>query len=295
VNDSLPKTCQGIRGHLNAYLSGEVSPSVRDEVSSHLSVCESCSGEFESRLKLKESLKTAVGRSPVPPFLEARVRESLRVKKGNRRPLWIWVPAFGVAAALAFAVWTGWLGMRNNHPWEMARVDQERFIDTLYGQVGEVMRVGLGDHVHCTYFRKFPKNLPSAEELVTKIGPQYAALLPVVRQYAPAGDHVLMAHQCVFRDRSFIHIALDDHGKLVSLVITRKQPGESFGGGPAGLVGDSAGAKIYQAKAERFAVAGFEAGDYLAFVVSDHNEQENSQLAANLASPVRSILAEVQG
>jgi hypothetical protein len=294
VNDSLPKACQSIQGHFNALLSGEITSPVREEVAAHLNQCEHCSAEFQTRLKLRESLKDAVQRSPVPPFLEARIRASLAGKKTERKSFWIWVPAFGLAAALAIAALAGWVSSRHEPPWEMARAEQDTFIETLYGQVAQIMRIGLGDHLHCAYFRKFPEDAPTAEQLVEKIGPQYAPLLAAVREQAPAGHQVLLAHQCVFQDRSFVHIALEDRGKLLSLVITRKQPGESFGGGVGSLEGTSA-AKVYQAKAEQFAIAGFEAGEYLAFVVSDHDERENLQLAANLASPVQQVLGDSQG
>lgn len=292
MNDSLPKTCQSIRGYFNAYLSGEIAPPAREEVSAHLKQCEHCSAEFQTRLKLKESLKGAVQRSPVPPFLETRIRASLAGKKSERRSLWIWAPAVGLAAALAIAALTGWVSSRHAQPWETTRAEQDTFIQALYGEVAEIMRVGLGDHLHCAYFRKFPDDAPTAEQLVEKIGLQYAPLLAAVRAQAPAGHQVLLAHQCVFQDRSFIHIALEDHGKLVSLVITRKQPGESFG---EGSLEGASGAKLHQAKAEQFAIAGFEAGKYLAFVISDHGERENLQLATSFASPVQQVLNGKQG
>jgi anti-sigma factor RsiW len=141
---------------LNSYLSGEIAPPVKDEVSAHLDTCESCSAELQTRIKLRQSLKGAVQRSPVPPFLEARIRASLAGKKTERRSLWIWAPAFGLAAALAIAALTGWVGSRHEypwetarHPWEMATQDQDTFIQSLYGQVADVMRIGLGDHLHC--------------------------------------------------------------------------------------------------------------------------------------------------
>jgi hypothetical protein len=276
-------------------VSGEISALASSEVSIHLSGCPDCAAELEARRTLRESLKGAVQRSTVPPFLEARIRRSLANKKTERRSLWIWAPGFALAAALAVAFLAGWPGSRQTHSWEMAKADQATFIEALYGQVVDVMRVGLGDHVHCAYFRKFPKDAPTAEQLVAKIGPQYAPLLPAIRENAPAGHVVLLAHQCVFQDRSFIHVALEDHGKLVSLVITRKQPGEQFREGGVGSLGNAAGATIYKAAAEQFAIAGFEAGDYLAFVVSDHNEHDNLQFAAILAAPVQRVLAATQG
>ncbi|MEX2300655.1 MAG: zf-HC2 domain-containing protein [Bryobacterales bacterium] len=295
MSDSLPKNCESVREHLDAYLSGQASPLVRNEVSGHLTCCPHCANELETRRKLRESLKAAVQRSSVPPFLEARIRQSLAGKKTERRSLWIWAPAFALAAALAIAFLTGWVGARHSQPWEMAKQDQATFIDGLYGQVVDIMRVGLGDHLHCAYFRKFPDEPPTAEQLVAKIGPQYAPLLPAIREQAPAGHQVRLAHQCVFQDRSFVHIIVEDKGKLLSLVITRKQPGESFRDGSIPAAGNAAGPAIYPDAAEQFAMAGFEAGDYLAFVVSDHDGQENLQWAANLAAPVQRILADRQG
>jgi len=54
------------------------------------------------------------------------------------------------------------------------------------------MKVGLGDHVHCAVFRKFPKNPPTFEEMAAKLGPEYEGLLPLVK----AGDmQIVMAHR----------------------------------------------------------------------------------------------------
>jgi anti-sigma factor (TIGR02949 family) len=294
MNDSLPANCKSVREHLDAYLSGEISSPASEEVSTHLSTCTQCMAELDLRRKLRESLRGAVQRSPVPPFLEARIRRSLETKKTGRTSLWIWAPGFALAALLAVAFLASWIGQRPVHPWETAKADQATFIEALYGEVASIMRVGLGDHVHCTYFRKFPKDVPTPEALVEKIGPQYAPLLPAVREQAPAGSQILLAHQCVFRDRSFIHIALEDRGKLLSLVITRKQPGEQLDA-RAGSLGTGSGAGIYQASAEQFAIAAFDAGDFLAFVVSDHKQYDNAQWAANLASPVRKVLAGTEG
>jgi hypothetical protein len=291
VNEALPQACQSIRRRFDAYLSGEISPPESAEVSAHLDRCEPCSAEFQTRLKLTESLKGAVHRSAVPPFLEARIRASLAGRKTERRSLWIWAPAFCTAAALAIAALSGWIGSRQERPWEMTSAEQDTFIETLYGQVADIMRVGLGDHLHCAYFRKFPDGLPTAEHLAEKIGPQYAPLLTAIRERAPAGHQVLLAHQCVFQDRRFIHIAIKDRGKLLSLVITRKQPGESFREG----VITSPTPSIHQDSAGQFAIAGFDAGEHLAFVISDHNENDNLELAATLASPVQQVLNGEQG
>jgi hypothetical protein len=68
-------------------------------------------------------------------------------------------------------------------------------------------------------------------------------------------------------------------GKIVSLILTRKKYGESLVGG------------IHQTGVDRFQVVGFESHDYLAYVISDLDAQQNLQLAANLAPTVRDYLA----
>jgi hypothetical protein len=51
-----------------------------------------------------------------------------------------------------------------------------------------------------------------------------------------------------------------------------------------------AGVSIYQSAADRYQVAGFEAGDYLAYVISDLKSRANLQIATSLAPPVHEFL-----
>ena len=48
---------------------------------------------------------------------------------------------------------------------------QESYNTSVSTHVARLMRVGLGDHIHCAYFRKFPANAPSPQEFVSKLGP----------------------------------------------------------------------------------------------------------------------------
>ena len=51
---------------------------------------------------------------------------------------------------------------------------------------------------------------------------------------------------------------------------------------------------VYQAAADRYQVAGFEAGDFLAYVVSDLKGEANLQIASTLAPAVREFLMKIQ-
>ena len=71
-------------------------------------------------------------------------------------------------------------------------------------------------------------------------------------------------------------------GKTVSLILARREAGESFANSALRNVGG-----VFRESAPRFAMAGFEAGAYLAFVISDLDLAANEQLAGLLAEPVR--------
>jgi hypothetical protein len=53
---------------------------------------------------------------------------------------------------------------------------------------------------------------------------------------------------------------------------------------------ESSGIPIYQSAAGRYEVAGFESGDYFAYVVSELRSKANLQIAANVAAGIHSFL-----
>jgi hypothetical protein len=163
------------------------------------------------------------------------------------------------------------------------------YIARVSASLAAVLKVGLGDHIHCSIFRKYPKEAPPIEKMERELGPTYSGLLPVVRGAVPQGYRVIMAHQCSYAGRKFIHLTFEKDGGLLSLVIARKQPGESVEGlTPAS---QSSGIPIYQSAAGRYEVAGFEAGNYFAYVVSELRSKANLQVAGNLAAGVHEYLA----
>ena len=150
----------------------------------------------------------------------------------------------GVLLLIA-AVWLAVRGRREADP-----AKYEAYLGAMTSRVAEIFQVGLRDHVHCAVLRKYPKNPPPAAEMTRDLGAQYAALLPLIRQKMPAGARVIMAHRCTAAGRPYVHVVLRDGAALLSLVITRKNPGvaqsSSFatrrcgraGAGPVELVPD---------------------------------------------------------
>jgi hypothetical protein len=168
------------------------------------------------------------------------------------------------------------------------RPAQKTYIERVSASVAAVLKLGLGDHIHCAVFRKYPQNPPPVAELEHDLGPEYQGLLPAVRTALPEGYRIVMAHQCSYAGRNFIHLTMERDGHLLSLVIARKQDGETLEGlsaeAKAGTV------EIFQSPADRYRVAGFEAGKFFVYVVSDLKSGANLQVASRLAPGVREFL-----
>jgi anti-sigma factor (TIGR02949 family) len=286
--------CERIRKYLDSYISNELLVETNHEVLRHIENCPACAAELDARTQLRTRLKSAVNAQSVPPELQMRIREQIR---GRRSGSWFaasWFtagwPRWAVAMAAVVVICAGvWLNYsRDRMPALADRPGQNAYIQRVSATLAAVLKVGLGDHIHCSVFRKYPQNPPPVEKMEADLGPAYKGLLPVVRAAVPDGYRVIMAHQCSYAGRKFIHLTLEKGGDLLSLVIARRQSGESLDGlSPAS---QPSGIPIYQSGAERYQVAGFEAGNFLAYVVSDLKSQANLQIAVNLASGVREFL-----
>jgi hypothetical protein len=231
---------------------------------------------MNSNPDMRNRLKEAVQGVEAPPYLATRVRARIAAggAPGARWAMWL-APAGAVAAAflgVAIAYQLGHL--------RLTTTSQESYIAMVTSRIAELLGVGLGDHIHCSLWRKYPDEAPRVEALVERMGPQYSPLIPVVRKAVPESYRMMLAHQCRYHGRRFVHIALVDGSSIMSLVITRKQEGESFDA--AGLMPSlvEAGVPMYQANVQRFAITAFESKDHLVYFISDRPQEENSRLMA---------------
>jgi hypothetical protein len=122
------------------------------------------------------------------------------------------------------------------------------------------------------------------------LGPQYAGLVPLVKARVPDEFRITLAHRCTVQGRNYVHLVLRGTWSLLSLIITKKHPGESFPAYQLVPALQAAGVPVYRAGASQFQVAAFESQAYLAFVISDLREESNLQLAAALAPSVDQFL-----
>lgn len=286
--------CEKTRQCLDSYIGNELLVETNHEVLKHIESCPACAAETEARTQLRARLKIAVKAQGVPPELQVRIREQIRSRHSTNwfRTGWFatdwsrWAVATAASLLVGAVVWLSYTHERM--PALSDRPGQNIYIQRVSASLAAVLKVGLGDHIHCSVFRKYPQNPPPVEQMEEKLGPSYKGLLPVVRAAVPDGYRIVMAHQCGYAGRKFVHLTLEKNGELLSLVIARKEPGDSLDGLVPTV--QTSGIPIYQSGAQRYQVAGFEAGNFMAYVVSDLKSKANLQVAENLAPGVREFL-----
>jgi anti-sigma factor RsiW len=285
--------CENTRKYLDSYVSSELLVETNHEVLRHIENCPGCAAELEARMQLRTRLKSAVNSQSVPPDLQVRIREQIRSghSRGWFASGWLgegwprWATAMA-AVVICAGVWLNY--SREKLPALADRPAQNAYIQRVSTTLAAVLKVGLGDHIHCSIFRKYPKEPPPVEKMEAELGSSYKGLLPVVRAAVPDGYRVIMAHHCSYAGRNFIHLTFEKNGELLSFVVARRQAGETLDGLAPAF--EPSGIPIYQSGAGSYQVAGFEAGDFHAYVVSDLKSKANLQVAANLAPGVREFL-----
>ena len=240
--------------------------------------------------RLREHLQRAVRGQEVPPYLEARIRANLSAAPPARS---FWGRQWAAAAVAVAVVAGGTIAYQLGHL-RLTEASQESYIASVSNQVASIMRVGLGDHLHCAYFGKSPKTPPPMEEFVQTMGPEYSGLISIVRRAVPERFRLDGAHQCRSQQRRFVHMVFKDDSKLISLVVTRKKPGESFE--TAGLLPALAqsGLAMYSAGVQHFQIASFESRDHLVYLISDLPKDQNMGHLLAMAPAVKGLLAKIE-
>jgi len=289
--------CEKVRRYLDSYLSGELLVETNHEVLRHLETCASCTKELEARSRLRGQLKQAVRDEPAPPYLEQKIRTAIR-GEGSRKFSFPWGARWALAAAVVMvAVMGGWFALQQPVVLsEMNPAAQDSYIAKVSTRLVGVLRVGYGDHLHCSVARK---KMPAPGAVLTaeqQLGKDYQGLEPLVRAAVPGEFQMVMVHRCGYLGRRFVHLSLRrPDGKLLSVVVARKETGESFLRDQIVPALRASGLPIYQQGSGGYQVAGFETRDHLAYVVSDLPAVGNLQLASRVAPALRDFLARLEG
>jgi hypothetical protein len=281
--------CERVRRYLDSYISNELLVESNLEVLRHIEQCRACSQELETRLRVRASLQAAVRREGMPASLEQKIRNEIR----ERSPVRVWpfdlsLRWMSAVAALLLISTAIWVVLRSRR--ELSPQEQNAYVGRISSHLSTILQVGLRDHVHCAVFRKYPKDPPAFAEMAGDLGPQYAGLVPLVKARVPDEYRVILAHRCTVQGRNYVHLVLRGPSSLLSLIITKKNPGESFPASQLEPVLQATGVPVYRAGASQFQLAAFESRAYLAFVISDLHEKSNLQMAAALAPSVDQFL-----
>jgi anti-sigma factor (TIGR02949 family) len=262
--------CDRVRAQLDAYLSRELPEAERAEVERHLATCPQCAAELEGGTRLRAQLQTAVRATAVPSGLEARVRGAVR-RQPARPPR---TGLYAVAAAAAIIVCVYMI-----HQLRVNRNPEDAILAKDTGRFGTILNIGLRDHLTCAVFRKYSKQPEPAAQMAAELGPEFAGLVPLIQTKLPADFRIIQAHRCNVAGRQYVHFIIRAGGKLMSVILTRAEPGEWLDNG------------IQQTGVDHYQVVGFESQGELAYVISDMDAQQNLLWAANLAPTLRQYLA----
>jgi hypothetical protein len=275
---------------MDAYIDNELLVETNVDVLQHIQECRPCADELNARTALRNRVRAAGQTEMVTPEFRVRVQQAVREEaRPKRSRLWVQsvmaIAATGIAGVL-ISYQLGYL--------RWTAQSREAFISSISQRVSYTMRIGLGDHVHCAVFRKYPKEIPSAEQMTHDLGPEYKDLLPIVRNAVPNEYTIVMAHQCQYHGRHFVHVALRGRSGLASLVITKRSEGEAFTRDTLVPALAHSNPALYQASVSRFALNSFETRAHLVYFISDLGAKRNVEMLTAMAGRVEEFLRRLE-
>ena len=276
------QACQKVLAKLDSYIDNELLTESSLELMEHFQRCTACTRESQERRNMRARLQTAVREVRVPPGLEDRVRDRLR-QTPEPRPKRFHLMAIAATLAVCFGWWVDYqLGTLRP-----TTASQESYVAEISGQVASIVRVGLGDHLHCALIRQRGRRL---EDGVDQLPVEFKELIPIVHQHLPADLSLVLAHECRYHGRNFVHLTFQNGRTLLSLVIAKKQGGESLVGTNLPRALSQTKIPMYTAGARGFQVAAFESRGFLVYTVSDLSQTGNLGVLAALAPSLQNFL-----
>jgi hypothetical protein len=277
--------CQKALAVLDPYIDNELLTESSLELMEHFRRCEACAREAHQRRNARMRLQRAVRGVSPPTGLEERVRDRLRQTK-QPPPGKLYLMAIAASLAISFGTWAAY--QRGSLRLTMA--SQESYVAAISGQGASILRIGLGDHLHCAIIRQRANRSKAGLDTLPA---EFKGLAPIVQRHVPAELPLVLAHECWYQGRKFVHLTFRNDRHLLSLVIARKQTGESLS--LANLLPETAesGIPMYTASARDFQVASFESREFLVYTVSDLTRPKNLDVLVSLAPTLQTFLNRV--
>lgn len=240
-------------------------------------------------LETTNRLKNAVNSVAVPPYLQARILNRIRVEQ-QPRPWLFRLGTLKLASVGLVVLCAGTALAYHEGHLRLTKASKISYVWSVSNRLVSLMGAGLADHINCSVFRKYPKDAPPVAVLEQKLPAQFRELIPIVQSQVPSDYRLLISHQCRWNGRRFIHLSLENSSHVLSVVITVRKGGESFGAEgllPALVQSDI---PMYQSGVQRFAITAFETPGYLVYFVSDLPQAENTRIMRAMAPGMRSLL-----
>lgn len=175
---------------------------------------------------------------------------------------------------------------------EAAQTDEKSYIAEHTAEVPAAFRPALGDHLHCSVFRKFSKNKVDSEKAAAALGPGYGSILGVLESALP--DYkIVSAHRCSHDGNRFVHITLVQDAAVMSMIISQKGAEEVSQSGMKPLL-SAGGNHIYDAGVRKHRIAAFDTQGHRVSLVSDLSAKENADLLAKVAPGIRTLLVPLE-
>jgi hypothetical protein len=234
-------------------------------------------------MNLAELLRRAVENEPVPRDLEAKVRSRLELT--SRSGPAIWNTAGGVRRS-AYGRGTAWGRLVSSLGMLAVVIAGMAFVSIR--KSGELLALGVNDHVHCAIAGNYPRQTMRVE-MTDGLGEQFGPMLqPVIDAAGGVGSaiSVVSAHRCSVSGRAYVHIILRRGQTMLSVILTRRGEGEEFPGELVARAFHGSGVPLHEGNRDGYSVSGFESGGWLGYVVSDMPASRNRDLANRIAPVV---------
>lgn len=289
--------CKDFKEIADSYLSNELLVETNHEVLQHLENCANCRHELGARRELRETLRSAVKNSPqsqINPSFAFKLKADLRESVFRKQKSWSFIGARAIFASafalliLAVAFGLIWrkpaIQTANVNPNDANKTNTSLPKESLnYQQADfvEARKDAIDDHKHCALkfsLKEMPISLEEAAEKYGKVNKDLdEAVIKPLREVFGDKAKFLEAHSCIINGRRFAHVVIEYQGKVVSVLLTKRENGDEKNDSDA----------ISCQSADGLQVACFESGKYNVFVVSDLPEADNLLVARTISPSVK--------
>lgn len=280
--------CHRVREQLSDFMAGTLPEREGRLVGEHLADCADCSALLAPEPELQRRFDHGIPVAASPAGLAERIHAGID-KESKANSAARWRMALAAAAVLFVLLNVASYAVKGTLPHEFAIAELR--IRASLEKVHAMLGVGLGDHLICTVYRRLAEEPPSQESVTAEMGAEWAPLADVATNYAPAGFDVRLAHRCKYRGREFVHIAMHDDEKVISLILTQRRGDDGFSLSDVDSAIQVADIDVFGVAIDEFGVSAFETDDFLVYLVSDLTVADHAAAATVYFPAVSTFLA----